>query len=442
MVINMNFLLLRLSWSRLIIGIVFLCISFNAALASASADEKRSGVVKPKISTLKTKTSLESPVIEEYIFPAKYSIPFGLAIDSKGMIWVTEMAGNSLAVLDPATNILKEYRIPSTVGIEESEWKYDPSDRTTPEKFTNVYSVGNPGNVIVDKNDLIWFVLQQGNAIVRFDPSKEEFTEFTIPTANSQPYDLAVDSKGRIWFIEKNTGKLGYLDVAQEKSYEIDIGAGSNLMGIAVARDDTVWIGDVAGNYIGRYDPKTKKFKVFPINVPSSQPGLMRFDDKGILWICNLHARQLGVLMTEAGVYSVVDLPGYNTVPQALAIASDGKVWIVDSMTNLIGYFDSVNMNWRMFSLPTSNAQPMNVAIDSTGDVWFTQSDRNANSIARLKISTIPADKAGSQSGGSVEAKQGKDRSVESKDQTNTYISIALVLAALVIGFAVIRRFR
>ncbi|MDH4183389.1 MAG: hypothetical protein OEV92_04140 [Nitrospinota bacterium] len=390
----------------------WMAIAFLILLAPGWANSaSNTGVVKPRVTIIKPTSMSEGqigredahkehapeatahedvkPVIDDYALPVKYSAPYAITTDSKGIIWFTEMSNHSVARLDPATGELKEYRLPSAEGLPDPEWDYDPNTKLTTPQSYDVYSVGNPGAIAVDKNDVIWFVTLLGNSVVRFDPVKEEFTEFMVPSDHAQPYDLAPDADGRVWFVEKNTGKIGYVLAGDQRMVEIDLESGANPMGIILDKKGMVWIGDVPGNFLGRYDPATQKLKKFPINVANSQPGQMRFDHLGNLWVCMLHSQQLGVLIPEPGVYSVVPLPGYNAVPQALAPDAKGRIWIVDSMTNQIGFFDSINLNWRLFEIPVSNSQPMGITVDSSGDVWFTQSDRHANRISRLRISSI-----------------------------------------------------
>lgn len=418
----------------------------GAGNAADNEKDRASGVVKPIVSVLSSFLASTKPVIEEFRFPKEYVVPHGLAIDSKDRIWVTETAGNSLAVFDLETKQLKEYRIPSTKDLPEVDWEYDPKKKDTPKGAVTIYSVGSPGNVIVDQNDIIWFVMHLGNSITRFDPVKEEFTEYIIPISNALPYDLAVDSKGVIWFVEKNSGKLSYIDISNQKTFEIDIGKGSNLMGIAIDSQDNIWVGDVAGNYIARYNPMTKILKKRPIDTPLAQPGQMRFDSNGILWFCSVRSQQLGVLIPDPGVFSVVDLPGYNAAPQALAIGRDNKIWIIDSFLNRVGYFDQVALTWRLVDIPTANSQPMNIDIDSKGDIWFTQSDRKANRIARLVSSTMPGNK---------ETSVGAEQAVlaeEEKEQTtkttshkmsktiNLYVIAGVLIVAIIIVLIATRK--
>ncbi len=437
--------LLVKSASNLVAAAIVVASLSSAGFAQPESTDRKSGVVAPKVTKVtSTKSSSDKPVIVEYPIPNKYSIPYGIAVDSKDRIWFTQMAGQSLAVLDPATEEFKEYRIPSTAELEDIDWKYDPRNRTTPEKTLNNYSVGKPGNMFVDANDIVWFVMQLGNSIVRFDPVKEEFTEYMIPTTNAQPYDIVADKSGRVWYVEKNSGKFGYLDFNLNKMFEIDVAKGAQFMGIALDAKGNVWMGEVMSNYLARYNPDTKNFKVFTITEPNSQPGNMRFDKNGILWVCNLHAQQLGVLMTDKWVYSVVDLPGYNAIPQALAIADDGKIWVVDSMMGEVSYFDPVSLRWNIFPIPTPNAQPMNVVIDSKGDIWFTESDRNANKIARVVRSTVPdISEVIAKEKAVKEARSAKTRDdVQAGKEIKLYLVGAITFITLFLAFFVIRWFR
>ncbi len=372
-----------------------LLLAFTSSAHAADAPAKELGdKVKPKITVIAPKEVKGEVGIVQYPVPTRYATPYGIAVDSKDRIWCTLMSANSLLVLDPSKGEFKEYRIPSTEGLPETDWNYDSKNRTTPKKAYNVYSVGSPGNVIVAKNDIVWFVMHLGNSLVRFDPASEEFTEFLLPTKNAQPYDLAEDPKGRIWFIEKNGGRFGFLDTAKKKITEIPLPQGTQLMGIAVDDAGLVYLSEVSENYIGRYEPETRKFKKFPIPAIQAQPGKMRFGDKGMLWFCALHTQQIGVFYTDNGLFGLTEPPGYNTSPQAIAPAKDGYIWYVDSMMNTVGYFDQKAIRFATFDLPSMGSQPMSIAVDSKGNVWFTESDRGANNISMLIRSSVPKNMA------------------------------------------------
>lgn len=410
-------------------------------------DESRSGVVKPRVTTVQPLKAASGPDMIRYPLPKKYSMPFGVAVDGRDRVWFTEMMNNSLAVLDPATNELKEYRIPSTADLPEVDWEYDPKERSTPEGAYNIYSAGSPGKLIVDGKGIVWMVLHLGNSIARFDPEKEEFKEYIVPTPNAQPYALAEDSRGNIWFVEKNGGKMGRLDFESGKVVEIPVSSTAQLMGIAIDGEDNVWVGDIAGNYIGRYNPGTREFRTYPLTQHGSQPGDMAFDKNKVLWICNERTKQLGVLMTqmEQGVYSVVNLPGYNAVPHGLVVKDNGRIWVIDSFTNQIGFFDSPELTWTMFPIPVANSQPMNVAEDSAGNLWFTLSDRHANSLMKLVTSTAPEREKNTSGQAGKPGAGGGAKSAAAQPEASAaqlYLSGAIVFIVLFAGLWVIRRFR
>lgn len=370
-------------------GLVF-ALAFPVAARAADSPAKGIGLkVKPKVSAVAPLEVKGGAVrMIQYPVPAIYATPYGIAIDSKNRVWCTLMSANSLVGLDPAKGEFKEYRIPSTEGLPELAWDHKAKDKKPAEPF-NVYSVGSPGNIIVAKNDIVWFVMHLGNSLVRFDPATEEFIEFLMPTKNAQPYDLAEDPSGRIWFVDKNGSKFGFLDVANKKITEIPLPAGTQLIGIAVDEAGIVWLSEVSENYIGRYDPQSRKFKKFALPSEKAQPGKMQFGSKGMLWFCALRSKQIGVFYIDKGGFGMTDPPGFNAAPQAVAPAKDNKVWYVDSMMNTVGYFDQEKATFSSFELASMAAQPMSIAIDGKGDIWFTESDRGANRISMVLRSSV-----------------------------------------------------
>ena len=108
--------------------------------------------------------------------------------DSHGRLWITEWNAGNLAVYDPAaTNKWKEWKIPGNNPM--------------------------PYAVYVDKNDMVWLSDFGANAIVRFDPSKEKFDVFVIPTPGANVRQI-LGRPGEIWGAESGTDKLVVLKTA------------------------------------------------------------------------------------------------------------------------------------------------------------------------------------------------------------------------------------
>ena len=333
------------------------------------------------------------PMIQEYPLPTGNCLPYGIGMDSQGRIWYTAQLSNQVGVLDPKTGEVKEYKIPSAASLPKSDWKYDPVERSTPnpDDTYNIFSVGSPGELVVDSGDRVWFVQILGNSIGVFDPKTGEFTEYLIPTPNSHPYSLALDSQNNVWFIERNANKIGKLDFAIKKIVEYALPEGEHrLSSIAIDEKQNIWITDIMDNSLGLFLPAEGRIKRYPIYEKVAQPQSVTAGAQGHVWFAMAKAHMIAMLDLASDRISYAVIPGYNSVSQDLAVDDTGRVWYVDSMRNMIGYFDPDKVHFREWNIPTTNAQPMQMIIDRNGDIWFSESDRGANNLGRLIVSSIP----------------------------------------------------
>jgi streptogramin lyase len=145
-------------------------------------------------------------------------IPYGLRVAPDGTVWSTELAGNRLVHLNPATGIIKTYTMPTThsgprrldVGPDGAVWipefargrlaHFDPkSEALTEHNFPTANSL--PYCARVDhRRGYVWISQCANDAIARFDPRTETFTEFRLPTRMAFIRHLDVDSEtGEVW---------------------------------------------------------------------------------------------------------------------------------------------------------------------------------------------------------------------------------------------------
>ena len=70
-------------------------------------------------------------------------------------------------------------------------------------------------SVVVDKkNNFVWVSLQQTDMIARFDPKTEEWVEFPLPEAESDPRRIEIDptNPNRIYFAGNIPGRMGFVE--------------------------------------------------------------------------------------------------------------------------------------------------------------------------------------------------------------------------------------
>jgi streptogramin lyase len=119
-------------------------------------------------------------------------------------------------------------------------------------------------NIVAEAPGRIWFTMPENNAIGRLVVTTTvSFTEYGLPTANSQPYDLAY-AEDAIWFTERAGNKLGRLDVATGAIEEFSLPtANSEPTGIAISPGGYIWYSGRNSNRLGRYLPASNTFEEF-----------------------------------------------------------------------------------------------------------------------------------------------------------------------------------
>ncbi len=154
---------------------------------------------------------------------------YALAVDSKGIPWVSQLALGNMVRLDPATGEMKTYhtsKMRSARGVavdgQGNPWfadyygnKLGQMDAKTGEVRMHQPPTphATPYGVTLDpRRGLFWYADTVGNSITRFDSKTEQFVEYAIPTPNTSVRFMGVDAQGRAWYGGFWSGKLGVID--------------------------------------------------------------------------------------------------------------------------------------------------------------------------------------------------------------------------------------
>ena len=119
-------------------------------------------------------------------------IPYELRVAPDGGVWMSELQGNRLIRLDPATG-------------ESATW-------TMPQ------SLSGPRRFDIDAQGNVWIPAYGTNRLVRLDPAFSRFTEFELPLRDAVPYVVRVDRlRSRIWIGASAGDALFSFDPASER---------------------------------------------------------------------------------------------------------------------------------------------------------------------------------------------------------------------------------
>lgn len=118
----------------------------------------------------------------------KSARPYGMAVDGNGKLWFAEEGTNRVGKIDPKTGEIGEFAL--NVGGED-----------------------RPKRMSTDSQGNVWMGVWIANKLVKIDYKTDKFTYFTPPTANAGPYSVSVDkTHNYVWFSEHMADKLARFD--------------------------------------------------------------------------------------------------------------------------------------------------------------------------------------------------------------------------------------
>jgi virginiamycin B lyase len=160
---------------------------------------------------------------------------YGLTVAGDGSVWWAEDNIDMMGRIDPATGKIDEYKIPYSEGhafprrmgadangdVWVALWqagKLMKIDYKTKEMKIFSPPTANAGvySVVVDKkNDLVWMSEHKVDKIARFNPKTEEWVEFPLPEAQSDPRRIDIDptNPNRIFFSGDTAGRMGFVEI-------------------------------------------------------------------------------------------------------------------------------------------------------------------------------------------------------------------------------------
>jgi virginiamycin B lyase len=155
-------------------------------------------------------------VITTYFFPHREPYSTNLRVDPNGQVfWLGSRDSNSVSVLDPSTNLYREWPIPT--------WRPD-SVEPSKTSFPKGLSANRPG--------LVFFLEKDGNKFGRINTENNRITEWTIPTVATPPPNVfgnpgagmqelvADDQRGEFYFVEAYADKVGRLNLQKDQLIE------------------------------------------------------------------------------------------------------------------------------------------------------------------------------------------------------------------------------
>lgn len=289
----------------------------------------------------------------------EWTVPYGASTrprdpyaDAQGRVWFVGQVGNYIASLDTRTGTFKRYDIdagthPHNLVVEKGMvWftgnqngrivRLDPATGKLTTYMIPDPSVGDPHTMIFDPTSgVAWFTAQSAGAVGRFDPATGKFRLWKTG-ADTRPYGIVIDSKGRPWFDLFGTNRIGTIDprTFEMKQYELP-DAKAHPRRIAITSRDQVYWGDYTRGYLGHLDPVSGKMEEWRLPAgPASLPYGMTSDDRDVIWVAQAGRRGAPATLvgfdanTSRFIAEVpVGDPGPNTIRHMTFDRTTRQIW-------------------------------------------------------------------------------------------------------------------
>ena len=321
------------------------------AIAVALAMYSRGATPGSDVSDLKV-------TIQEWSVPTKGAHPHDPAVGTDGALWFTEQMQNKIGRLDPKKGTFKEYplklensgphglvsdrlgNIWFTGNFKAYIGKLDPKTRKVTEYKIPDPKAEDPHTAVFDNHNILWFTMQTANMIGRLDPATGKIDLKSVPTNDSHPYGIAMNSKGVPIFCEFNSNKLAKIDPQTMDITEITLPTGVRPRRLAIDANDRVYFTDYSGGMLGRFDPASGVVKMWPSpGGSSSAPYGIAITGDGMVWYSESGVKPNTIIQFDPKTerFARATIPSGGGTVRNMAATSDGRVYIACSGVDKVG---------------------------------------------------------------------------------------------------------
>ena len=243
------------------------------------------------------------------------SAPHGVIVGPDGAPWITDGGLNAIVRVDPKTEEVKHYPLPSDRGnVSLNTATFDSRGVLWFTGQNGAYGRLDPGTGEVQVFDaprgrgpygiatapdgVVYYASLAGSHIARIDAQTGKAETIEPPTRQQGARRVWPDSKGRIWVSEWNVGQVAMHDPATNRWREWKLpGARPLAYAVYVDESDMVWLSDFGANALVRFDPAQEKFEVF--SSPSSPANVRQILGRpGEVWGAESGVDKLVVIRT------------------------------------------------------------------------------------------------------------------------------------------------
>ena len=311
--------------------------------------------------------------ITEFAFPGGSGAPVDITSGPDGNLWFTQ----AVSAIDTTSSTFIGR---STPDGTITEFLIPQQGFAFPTQSLRI-TLGPDGN--------LWVT---GNNISRITPTGF-VTQFTLPPQNNGtieiPFAITAGPDGNIWFTEipvgftapEPAGRVGRITPTGQITEFTLPSAGSEPRGISTGPDGNLWFTEngPGGHKIGQITP-SGVLTEFALPDQNGAPEAITHGPDGNLWFTGEELVTTGPgvptgtfigRITPSGAFTEFPIPDSAFAP-AITSGSDGNLYFTEEYANKIGRI-TLEGTISEFTIPTSASAPIGITAGPDGNVWFTE---------------------------------------------------------------------
>lgn len=210
-------------------------------------------------------------------------------------------------------------------------------------------------------------------AVALEEKSPVSIKEWQVPWETGRPRDPYVAPDNSVWFVGQSNSYLGRFDPKAKKFTRHLLKDHAGPHNLIVGSDGIVWYAGNRKGYIGRYDPKTQK--TTKIKMPTNHaddPHTLVFDaNEQHIWFTVQWGNFVGRLNTSDQSVTLIPIPTSGARPYGIIIAPDGTPWVALLGTNKLASVNPRTLKLQEHILPDEDTAPRRLVATSKGQIYY-----------------------------------------------------------------------
>jgi virginiamycin B lyase len=286
-------------------------------------------------------TRYDTPRIEVHEIASAEEGPYGVAITDDGAVWCSLVRGGALIRLAPDGT-------PSSIALGG-----DPD-------------LQQPSLLARGGDDTVWVTDTLGGRVLLVGDDGVRMS-IDVPTADAQPFGVASQDDGTVWFTELGADTLGRVDILGRLT-EFPSGTSGGFVSMIATSGESVWFTANAAGAIGFVRGGDSAVQIFAVPTIDAGPVGITVGDDGAAWFTEILAGQIG-RVDRSGAFTEFALPDRDAKPHAIAADPAGGYWFTLWATDQLGHIDPDGA-FAFIDLPSGHSEPHGLAVAADGTVW------------------------------------------------------------------------